>query len=449
MAARSVYSEHLKTVTAQTEKALTHAADAGERFDGIVFHAGSETFYHADDHHVYFHTVPHFARYVPVRGPDHLLLFRPGKPLQLLQVVPEDFWHEPPASVDHPYANVVDVVRVATFKDAAQKLSGLGSCAYVGNDSSKAEALGIVNGGVEPPVLMRALDWFRAFKTPYEVECMREAARIAARGHAAVRRGFATNQNERALHNAYLEAIGMLEQETPYGNIIAWDRAAATLHYRSKSAAQPTPGHVLLIDAGACHLGYASDITRTYAKPAAPALFRDLLDRMEDMQRDLVSRVGPGVEYTALHAHTHRSLAELLQATGVLRVGADQAIERGLTRPFLPHGLGHHLGIQVHDVGGHQINPRGDRRPPDPLYPNLRTTRPLEAGHVITIEPGLYFIPMLLDPFRSSDNASAFNWGAIDTMIPCGGIRIEDDVLVTADGREDLTRPHVPGHRGT
>jgi Xaa-Pro dipeptidase len=296
---------------------------------------------------------------------------------------------------------------------------------------------------------MRALDWFRAFKTPYEVECMREAARIAARGHAAVRRGFATNQNERALHNAYLEAIGMLEQETPYGNIIAWDRAAATLHYRSKSAAQPTPGHVLLIDAGACHLGYASDITRTYAKPAAPALFRDLLDRMEDMQRDLVSRVGPGVEYTALHAHTHRSLAELLQATGVLRVGADQAIERGLTRPFLPHGLGHHLGIQVHDVGGHQINPRGDRRPPDPLYPNLRTTRPLEAGHVITIEPGLYFIPMLLDPFRSSDNASAFNWGAIDTMIPCGGIRIEDDVLVTADGREDLTRPHVPGHRGT
>lgn len=441
----TLFEAHLQLVSQQVEEALAHAAKAGEKFDGIVFHAGSETFYHADDHDIFFHTVPHFARFAPVAGPDHLLVFRPGKPTKLLRVMPEDYWHEPPPSIQHPYTELLEVERVGTFQDAAVKLANLTAHAYFGNDSEKAKALGIDDGGVEPTALRNALDWFRAFKTPYEIECIREAARIAARGHAAVRRGFDANLDERKLHALYLESTGMLENDTPYGNIIAWDSAAATLHYRSKRMTPPNPGQVLLIDAGATHLGYASDITRTYAKPSVPALFRQLLDQMEKMQRNLVSRVGPGVEYIDLHAHTHHTLAAILRDADILRADPEQAVADGLTRPFLPHGLGHHLGIQVHDVGGQQINPQGERRPPDPRYPTLRTTRPLASGHVITIEPGLYFIPMLLAPFRESNHA-AFNWEAIDALTPCGGIRIEDDVAVTDDGRQDLTRELVPGH---
>jgi len=130
----------------------------------------------------------------------------------------------------------------------------------------------------------------------------------------------------------------------------------------------------------------------------------------------------------------------------VLRVGVDRAIERGLALPFLPHGLGHHLGLQVHDVGGQQVSPEGRHRSPSPLYPMLRTTRDLEAGHVVTVEPGLYFIPLLLSPHREGPDAGSFDWDVVDQLLPCGGIRVEDDVLVTEAGHENLTRGCVPGH---
>ena len=83
-------------------------------------------------------------------------------------------------------------------------------------------------------------------------------------------------------------------------------------------------------------------------------------------------------------------------------------------------------------------------RPPPEEYPTLRTTRELDTGHVVTVEPGLYFIPLLLDPIRDSD---AVDWKLVDELIPCGGVRIEDDVLVTQSGSENLTRPLIPGHR--
>jgi Xaa-Pro dipeptidase len=294
---------------------------------------------------------------------------------------------------------------------------------------------------------MSPLDWTRATKTPYEVDCIREAGRLAATGHAAVRAGVAALRSERELHQDYLSAAGMLDSETPYGNIVAWDDRAATLHYETKRATRPDPGHVFLIDAGALHLGYASDITRTYARDGAHPVFRSLLDGMEEMQRQLVASVRPGTSYPAIHQAAHRGVAKLLTQAGVLRVSAEAAFERGLTRPFFPHGVGHHLGLQVHDVGGKQVSPRGDRQESPAEHPFLRTTRDLAPGHVVTIEPGLYFIPMLLEPFRSGPDAAAFDWGLVDALTPCGGIRIEDDILVTDGGHEDLTRPFVPGHR--
>jgi Xaa-Pro dipeptidase len=278
------------------------------------------------------------------------------------------------------------------------------------------------------------------------VECIREAGRISARGHAAVRRGVAALRTERELHLDYLNACGILESECPYNNIIAWDECAATLHYETKRTTKPNPGHVLLIDAGALHLGYACDITRTYVREGVHPVFRSLLDGMEKMQRELVAMVAPGVPYVSIHEAGHRGIAQMLCETGILKTNADEAFAKGYTRPFFPHGVGHHLGLQVHDVGGKQINPKGDRVDSPANHPFLRTTRDLATGHVVTIEPGLYFIPMLLEPFRASGGA-AFDWKLIDTLVPCGGIRIEDDILVTERGCEDLTRSSVPGHR--
>ena len=451
MDARSLFADHIEAVRGHLDEALAGARKSGAAIDRIVFHAGSEQMYHADDQPVAFRTVPHFARLAPLPGPDHFIVYEPGQRLRLLRVAPADFWYEPPAEIDHPYTDDFDIDLVGSRREAVAALAsqlGNGSAvtAYVGNAAAVAEELGLVATAVEPKALMAPLNWTRAYKTPYEVECLRDAARLASLGHAAVRRGFAKRRSEWALHMDYLTATSTLEGELPYTNIIAWDYRGATLHYQSKSRLAPDAGHVLLIDAGAQVWGYGSDITRTYSSEQAHPVFRQLLDAMETLQLQLVDQVGPNKEYIDVHAAAHRGIARILHETAILQVSADEAYARGLTRPFLPHGVGHHLGLQVHDVGGHQVNPQGDVKPPSAEHPHLRTTRPLETGHVVTIEPGLYFIPLLLDPQRSGDNASAFNWPLIDALIPFGGIRIEDDVAVTDSGRDNLSRPFVPGH---
>ena len=115
-------------------------------------------------------------------------------------------------------------------------------------------------------------------------------------------------------------------------------------------------------------------------------------------------------------------------------------------RRFFPHGLGHFLGIQVHDVGGHLADPDGRRAPPPKAHPMLRSTRTLEPGHVLTVEPGVYFIEMLLDGWRNGTESrrDAINWEAVDALAPYGGVRIEDNVLVTDTGPRNLTREHLP-----
>jgi len=118
----------------------------------------------------------------------------------------------------------------------------------------------------------------------------------------------------------------------------------------------------------------------------------------------------------------------------------DAALERGLTRVFFPHGIGHLLGLQVHDIGGHQTDANGTITPPPANHPFLRLTRPLEAGVVVTIEPGIYFIPMLLNQARQAGLHSDLNLALIETLLPLGGVRIEDNVVATAGGAVNLTR---------
>jgi Xaa-Pro dipeptidase len=298
--------------------------------------------------------------------------------------------------------------------------------------------------------LLAALDWERGVKTAYEIACIREAQRISGLGHAALRDAICESRSEYELHLAYLAATRQLEVELPYPNIIAWDEAAAVLHYQHRRTRAPSPGRSFLVDAGARHNGYASDVTRTYCLDAgAPgaSAFRLLLDGMEDLQQVLVNEVGPGVGFVDLHRRAGSAIARLLREVGVIRAGEGASREQDLVSTFFPHGLGHHLGLQVHDVGGRQIEPDGSTREPPDEFPHLRTTRDLEAGQIITIEPGLYFIPILLDAMRAGPDRVLIDWQLVDALVPFGGIRIEDDVLVTAQGRENLTRAFVPGHK--
>ena len=159
------------------------------------------------------------------------------------------------------------------------------------------------------------------------------------------------------------------------------------------------------------------------------------------MQREIAALVTPGLDFRALHLATHRKVAELLVDSELASGDVDELLERRVTSAFFPHGLGHYIGLQVHDVAGLSGGPeaRPIERPAG--HAALRLTRQLETRQVLTIEPGIYFIPMLLDELRADRSATKLvNWPAVATMIPFGGIRIEDDVHVLEDGAENLTR---------
>lgn len=438
-----LYARHLATVQAAAEEALRLARAAGRPCEGIALHAGSLRYFHRDDIELPFRPTAHFARFAPVPGPGHALLVQPGRAPRLFLLAPRDYWCEAPARPEHPCWSALQVSEHESDEALRRAIGTLEGWAYVGPDAAWAAGLGVAPAAIEPAPLLAALDWARGFKTEYEAECLREAARVAARGHEAVRRGVREGRSERELHAAYLEASGQLEHDTPYGNIIAWDERGAVLHYQTKRTSRPDPGQSFLIDAGGAAWGYASDVTRTYVLPGAPAAWRELVARVHALQDDLVERVAPGLDYVALHARAEREIGAILCDVGLLRVGVEEALERALVRPFFPHGLGHHLGLQVHDVGGKQQDPQGTQVAAPERWPHLRTTRPLAERHLVTIEPGVYLIPLLLEPHRARGEAG-IDWGLVDALLPCGGVRVEDDVLVTAEGRENLTRPYIP-----
>jgi Xaa-Pro dipeptidase len=160
---------------------------------------------------------------------------------------------------------------------------------------------------------------------------------------------------------------------------------------------------------------------------------------MDSLQQRICAEVKPGVDFVVLHAFTHRQLAGVLRDHQIVQCSADEAVARGITRGFLPHGLGHLLGLQVHDAGGRLADAAGRKREPPAQDPHLRLTRTLQPGVVVTIEPGLYFIPSLLRALLAKNEAQ-LNRAMIERLVPFGGIRIEDNVEVTADGHRNLTR---------
>ncbi|MDP6977396.1 MAG: Xaa-Pro dipeptidase [Myxococcota bacterium] len=437
-------AEHIREIEAACTRALELTVEAEDGFDSILFHAGSSAHYHRDDLAVPFRSNAHFLRFGWIEGPGHLLLFRPGERTRLFRSVETDFWFADTAPVDDELMEAFEVIETDDVVSDALDCEGLGRRAFVGADREVAHALGIEDEACEPRALMSALDWACGIKTDYEIDCTREATRIAALGHTAVRDALPEGATEFELHLVYLAATGQTDEMLPYPNIIAWDEGASVLHYQHRRTTKPSPGRVLLIDAGARHRGYASDITRTYhvdgGEPDS-APFGALLAGMESLQQQLAQAVGPGVEFVDLHRQAEHAIAELLAEVGLLRTSVEEAREQGVVFAFFPHGLGHPLGLQTHDVGGHLEGPYGFEIPPPDDCPHLRNTRKLAPRNVVTIEPGLYFIPSLLDPLRGRD---ALDWKLVDALIPYGGIRIEDDIVVTDTGNENLTRPFLP-----
>jgi len=430
----ALFHAHISERQHTTAEALVRTG-----YDALVISSGKVYTHFADDQDAPFQPTPHFAHWCPLAGPHHILVVKPGKRPRLIRFAPEDFWYEQ-APLGNPFwASAFDIEEAGNLEDVWKLLGSPSRAAYIGNETDRAEAAGL---DVNPALLTAHLDWNRTTKSPYEVQCIEEATVIAALGHEAARKAFLAGATELEIHHAYVQAAGIVDHELPYGSIVALNEKGAILHYEGKR--KVGNGAVLLIDAGAQVRGYAADITRTLAAPRCDRRFAALIDGMEKIELQLCDLIKPRMPYGDLHHQGHLLIAGLLKEAGILKASPEEAVEKGLSRPFFPHGLGHHLGIQVHDVAGKQGSPDGTLQPPPPQHPTLRTTRTIDTNQVFTVEPGLYFIPMLLRPFRENEHLGQFDWKLIDELTPCGGIRIEDNLLVTANGHRNLTRPHLP-----
>ena len=430
------YANHVATLTSKYEQILA----AGQ---SVLIHSGTEHHYFGDDRAIVFQAFGHFAHWLPVNRPDHFVLVRAGDKPRYFQVVPQDFWYDQSLQIDADLEPAIheafDVVRLSSIDDVA-KQTDLTVCDYLGPDPSWAAAQGITQAKTNAPALLAPLDFARAVKAKYEIDQLRLANQQGLVGHAAAAECFLGGGSEFEIHNAFLQACSLLEYETPYTNIVGLDTNAAVLHYQHKSRTRVPNAQLLLVDAGSRVNGYGSDITRTTPSQHCHPVMDSLITGMEALELEIVASVKPGVAYPALHDQAIAGVASLLVEHGIAKVAKSELIERRLAHAFMPHGVGHLLGIQVHDVGGHQRNASGGRIEPPAHSPALRTTRMLSEDMVFTVEPGLYFIPMLLDPLRTGYAREALNWPLIDELIPSGGIRIEDNIRVTATGAENLTR---------
>jgi Xaa-Pro dipeptidase len=155
----------------------------------------------------------------------------------------------------------------------------------------------------------------------------------------------------------------------------------------------------------------------------------------------LCAQVRAGLDWREFHEASYRAIGAFLREIGVINVDADEATETSLTSVFYPHGIGHLLGIQVHDVGGRQRDASGGEIERPHNHPFLRLTRKLEDGFVVTVEPGFYFIDQLLDEAKQKPTAKMIEWKRVEQLKKFGGVRVEDDVVARPNGHENLTRP--------
>lgn len=429
----AAFGPHLEAVCNRCEQAL-----AASGFSAVVVHSGSLQMIFEDDQPYSFQVNAPFKVWVPASDvSDSFIYFRPGSRPQLLFHSPPDYWHKPTAVPQAYWTRHFDIVGVPDREAARKALpQSLNTTAYIGD--AFAELASWAVAAVNPTGLMRRLDFGRAAKTPYEIECMRAANRLGALGHTAASQAFQAGASEFEIELAFLRACGLREQELPYNPIIALNEGGAVLHYQVLERHPPAQRHSMLIDAGAEFGGYASDITRTHSLRDAD--FAALIRAMDDMQQSLCAGIRAGIDWRDVHLRAHQLTATLLRDADITSCSPEEAVASGVSSVFLPHGIGHLLGLQVHDVGGFMRSPDGGEIPRPPGHPFLRLTRVLQEGFVVTMEPGIYFNDQLLSAAKADSRGRSINWPRVDAFRKFGGIRIEDNLAVTASGCENLTR---------
>ncbi len=284
--------------------------------------------------------------------------------------------------------------------------------------------------------LRRGLNHVRRQKDAVELERMRAAERATRAGFATIANLLVAGVSEREIQiELEAEFLRQGADFPAYGTIVGSGTNSAVLHF-APSARRLRDGELVLIDAGAEYRGYASDVTRTYPVggrfTAEQAVLYGLVHGAVEAA---TARCTLGTEFRDVHREAALVIAEGLVDFGLLRGDPQELLESGAVTLFFPHGVGHMVGLGVRDAS--ELLPG---REPRPGMPRLRVDLPLMAGYVVTIEPGIYFVGALLsDRETRARHRQTVDWERVDRLLEFGGIRLENNVLVTGDGPEVLT----------
>lgn len=299
--------------------------------------------------------------------------------------------------------------------------------------------------------LIKAVVKIRSTKTPEEIEELERAAEIGYKMHTTAMRLTKPGVTEKYIGGQVDGVAHSYGAQVSFATIFSQH---GEIMHGNPSMAKLEDGRLVLCDAGAETVNnYCSDNTRTYPVNGRYSQRQlEIYSIVEACHDHALQVARPGVKYMDVHFAVCRMMFDRLKELGLTRGDTDEALRAGAHALFLPHGLGHMMGMDVHDMEGlDQINVGFDEetRPIlDQFGTNaLRMGRRLEEGFVVTDEPGIYFIPALIDDWKASGHCAEFlNFDKIETYKDFGGIRIEDDLLITAGGCRFLGKQRIPYH---
>lgn len=291
--------------------------------------------------------------------------------------------------------------------------------------------------------LIEAVVSQRSVKEPQEVEEIRKAVAVSERMHKVAFAHAKDGVKEQFIVAQMERICGEQGVRMAYPSIFT--QRGEILHNNLHNAVLKN-GNLILNDSGAeSAMHYASDITRTYPVDGTfLSQQKELYEIVFKAQEEVIADVRPGVEYMEMHVKASEIIASGLTDLGLMKGNPQEAITEGAHALFFPHGLGHMLGLDVHDMEGLGEDfvgyAEGQERSEQFGLNHLRLARKLEEGFVLTVEPGIYFIPKLMDGWKSTGAWDEFiNFDVLEDYRDFGGIRIEDNVLVTETGAENLS----------
>ena len=354
-----------------------------------------------------------------------------------------------------PYAKFDEAVRAAQkagrkvhFLPASRYYNAMKLGSVLGFDPFEAFSASKAGCPRASKALVEAVIAMRIIKTPEEIEILDAACDLGIRMHTAARKGIRLGRVEQEIVGdmesvslAYGWGVSFPTILTQHGEIFHCHSHACTIE----------PGKLILIDAGVeSNVNYASDFTRTYPTTGKfTSKQRDIYQIVYECNELAFSMVKPGVTYLSCHMAVARHMLECLSQLGLVHGDIDEMVAAGVAGLFMPHGLGHNMGLDVHDMedlGENLVGyDAGQTRSQQLGLGSLRMARSLKPGNVITDEPGIYFIPALIQAWKSVGVNSKFvNYSKLEDYYDFGGIRLEDDVLVTADGARRLGSSRLP-----